>query len=326
MKRSKIVLCLIICLFSCSFLIMGVFAASNFISLSVNSSLNYVPEEPKNISVIASNSSYGTASGGGEYEIGETATLTATLSNNCVFYGWQTDEGEIVSSSLNYSFVVESSTSSSYTALFDYYDVATLSYLITTSGDTASLRIVNIIENFDSNTYFPSYINQNGTQYAVTSINFEGLEIYGIKIFIPSTISNVIHATFYTDELVFIEGGNTETIENLELNPLENNYEVLIRIPSSVQNIINITINSDVFCMEFAKNSSINIIRDIYGYSTFNTILFNSQVPTEFNNVTFYGNLDAYVPENLISEYQDLLSTASIAGTLTVQSNSSYTN
>ena len=63
-----------------------------------------ISTEPLNITVSVSTTQAGTVSGGGEYQFGETCTVTATPNAGYTFTGW-TENGIVVSSDLAYSFV-----------------------------------------------------------------------------------------------------------------------------------------------------------------------------------------------------------------------------
>ncbi len=59
-----------------------------------------------NVTVTASNDSYGTVSGGGEYSPGTSVTVTATPATDCVFVNW-TKNGMEVSTSASYTFTAQ---------------------------------------------------------------------------------------------------------------------------------------------------------------------------------------------------------------------------
>ena len=59
-----------------------------------------------NVTVTASNDSYGTVSGGGEYSPGTSVTVTATPATDCVFVNW-TKNGTEVSTSASYTFTAQ---------------------------------------------------------------------------------------------------------------------------------------------------------------------------------------------------------------------------
>ena len=70
----------------------------------------YVGDGQTNISATANNTVYGTVSGGGKYNLGETVTLVATPGNGCRFLHW-TSGGNIVSTDAELSFVAKHDTS-----------------------------------------------------------------------------------------------------------------------------------------------------------------------------------------------------------------------
>lgn len=63
-----------------------------------------IPTEPVNITVSANPAQAATVSGGGSFQFGETCTVTATPNTGYTFIGW-TENGNLVSSDLSYSFV-----------------------------------------------------------------------------------------------------------------------------------------------------------------------------------------------------------------------------
>ena len=93
-----------------------------------------IPTEPVNITVSASPTYGGTVSGGGEYQFGETCTLTAVPNSGYTFIGW-TENGVVVTNDLTYIF----------TATADRDLVANFAYTIEI-GTAVS-----------TNNYLPSY-------------------------------------------------------------------------------------------------------------------------------------------------------------------------
>ncbi len=75
------------------------------------------------VTVEANNTSFGSVSGGGSYDIGDTVTLTATRSGSNTFLAWATslkpNEMEIVSTSETYSFELSPDSPRTYYALFN---------------------------------------------------------------------------------------------------------------------------------------------------------------------------------------------------------------
>ena len=59
------------------------------------------------VTVTSDNTQHGTVSGGGEFNYGQTCTVTATPAEGYMFTGW-TQNGEVISSSSSYSFIVNS--------------------------------------------------------------------------------------------------------------------------------------------------------------------------------------------------------------------------
>jgi len=60
----------------------------------------------RTITVSANNADYGSVSGGGNYLVGESVTVTATPAEGCVFVNWTDANGNQVSTSANYTFNV----------------------------------------------------------------------------------------------------------------------------------------------------------------------------------------------------------------------------
>ena len=66
-----------------------------------------IPTEPVNITVGVNPAQAGTASGGGEYQFGETCTVSVRANANYTFTGW-TENGTVVSTDLSFSFTATS--------------------------------------------------------------------------------------------------------------------------------------------------------------------------------------------------------------------------
>ncbi|MBQ7977436.1 MAG: InlB B-repeat-containing protein, partial [Clostridia bacterium] len=103
----------------------------------------------KTISVASNNSSFGSVSGGGEYENGATATLIATPNAGYKFKGWSTDgENSIISTANPYTITVTDD--ATYTAVFEIK-----TYNITFNANNSNLgSIYNHYTTFEhGNTY-----------------------------------------------------------------------------------------------------------------------------------------------------------------------------
>ena len=141
-------------------------SGSNYALLSQKNQLVVTKQtsssEPVTITVSANPEEGGTVTGGGEYQSGETCTVTATPNGEYVFAGW-TEDGTLVSSDMSYSF----------TATADRNLVANFIIAIEIGTDVAS------------HTYLPSYCSYKysmteqiytaeelGTAGKITSIAF----------------------------------------------------------------------------------------------------------------------------------------------------------
>ena len=119
-----------------------------------------ISTEPVNITVSVNPAQAGTVSGGGEYDFGETCTLSVTPNEGYYFTGW-TENGEMVSSELEFSFsaisdgafvanfirgieIGESSGNNTYLPSFNYYNYS-LTQQIYTSGEIGSAGTINWI-------------------------------------------------------------------------------------------------------------------------------------------------------------------------------------
>ena len=78
-------------------------AYSFMVTMDRNLVANFMP--PLNITAVASPSEYGSVSGAGAYDYGTECTLTATANEGYTFINW-TENGEVVSTETEYSFVV----------------------------------------------------------------------------------------------------------------------------------------------------------------------------------------------------------------------------
>ena len=107
--------------------------------------------EPVNITVSANPSQAATVSGGGEYTFGQTCTVTATPNNGYIFTGW-TENGNVVSSDLSFSF----------TAVSDRTLVANF------------IQAVEIGQGTSTHNYLPSY---NYYNYSMTEQIYTASEI-----------------------------------------------------------------------------------------------------------------------------------------------------
>ena len=110
-----------------------------------------ISTEPVNITVSVSPVQAGTVSGGGEYAVGETCTVTVIPNTGYTFMGW-TENGTVVSNDLSYSF----------TAVNDRNLVATF------------IQAVEIGEATTTHNYLPSY---NYYNYSLTQQIYTAAEI-----------------------------------------------------------------------------------------------------------------------------------------------------
>lgn len=110
-----------------------------------------ISTEPVNITVSVSPAQAGTVSGGGEYAVGETCTVTVTPNTGHTFMGW-TENGTVVSNDLSYSF----------TAANDRNLVATF------------IQAVEVGQATTTNNYLPSY---NYYNYSLTQQIYTAAEI-----------------------------------------------------------------------------------------------------------------------------------------------------
>ena len=137
-------------------------STSNNAVLSVKNQLvvtkETIPTGPFNITVSINPAQAGTVSGGGEYQYGETCTVTATPNSNFVFLGW-TENGTVVSNELTYSFAAvadrdlvanfiytieigEGTTTHNYLPSYSYYKQA-LTQQIYTTEEIGTAGILN---------------------------------------------------------------------------------------------------------------------------------------------------------------------------------------
>ena len=110
-----------------------------------------ISTEPVYITVSANPAQAATVTGGGEYQFGQTCTVTATPNTGYTFSGW-TENGNVVSTDLSYSF----------TAMADRTLVANF------------IQAIEIGENSSTNNYLPSY---NYYNYSMTEQIYTAQEI-----------------------------------------------------------------------------------------------------------------------------------------------------
>ena len=113
------------------------------------------------VTVASENTEYGTVSGGGEFNFGQTCTVTATPVDGYMFAGW-TQDGEVVSGNATYTFIVTSDmnlvanfaegtmigdggdATSNYLPSYNYYDYS-LSQQIYTAAELGSAGLITSI-------------------------------------------------------------------------------------------------------------------------------------------------------------------------------------
>ncbi|MEL7570817.1 MAG: InlB B-repeat-containing protein, partial [Eubacteriaceae bacterium] len=141
---------------------------SNNISYSVRSAIigelraNFV--DSCNITVISNNTSYGTVSGGGQYDFDQTATITATPAAGCYFVGWYENSVKYYS---YYKSTFPMTHDRIITAVFAPIPTPTI-YSIAASGyDSITLKWYPC----DGATYYQVYraTSPNGTYYMESS-------------------------------------------------------------------------------------------------------------------------------------------------------------
>ena len=274
---------------------------------------------PITITVNENNKTMGTATGGGDYRIGETVSIQASLNSNMVFFGWEDENGDIISNEPNYSFVLSENSSTTYTALFDnshyendtnptYYtvDIANPNddggYHFSIGADFESI--------FTDTIYFPSVVNIDGINYLISSISGGAYDI-GMDVsnlVFPSTVKSITDMNIYSTTIIFAKNSKLQAIENVNFN---SESLVLSEIPASLTSIINVTLNSTTIdSITFEENSKLSRVElTVYSY-ILNDIVFTSLEPPTSVNVEFYGNLfgNIYVPDESIEEYKTAFS------------------
>lgn len=158
---------------------------------------------------VTSYSSYGTVEGGGEYNEGETATITVTPNCGYRFIYWRNDNFETVSTESTFSFIVTSSIS--LTAIYsDCIPITapsgqTLFYRLDCENHTAEV----ICEDYSTPRYttfpagdltIPASVDYLGVTYTITGISSyafsECTDLTSVSI--PNTVTSIGQGAFYS--------------------------------------------------------------------------------------------------------------------------------
>lgn len=267
---------------------------------------------PITITVYENDSTMGNATGSGDYNIGSTVFLQAELNPNMVFFGWEDENGDIISSELNYSFVLLESSSTTYTALFEnldypYNNINTSSpneyggYTITLGSSIAGADVTGM-----GILYFPSVVNVDGANYLVSSIDGNGYDILEDipKVIFPSTVKSISYLKIYCSTVSFAKNSQLQILENITFWADE---LVLSEIPASLTTIHFVTMNSSIISpIVFEDNSQITSVDMQVNGNILNDIVFTSLEPPTHKGIVFYGNLlgNIYVPDESIEIYK----------------------
>ena len=157
------------------------------------------------VSALSSNTDLATTNGSGLYQIGDMVTLSATSTNDFDFLGWYLNDanGELVSSSLEYSFEVTEESPLTYYAVFEEANgYLTYTYNSPTTGEATLRRCASGA----TNIVIPSQIYRSGVPYEVTALynasSFSSGAFYQAgntlqSVTIPETISSLGYYAFY---------------------------------------------------------------------------------------------------------------------------------
>lgn len=173
--------------------------------------------EVKNLNVYSSNTTYGSVSYSGINSIGNTITLTASVEPNGVFYGWRAEslDGEYMSGDLEYSYVVEQNSPTTIYGVFEGY---------TTSGDfsfkfndpATGEASIDQYKGTSSEVVIPSVVNNNGTQYIVTTLVDDAFaaNINIETVILPSSLKTLGSSFRYDGPFVGVDDCETGLFED----------------------------------------------------------------------------------------------------------------
>ena len=189
-----------------------------------------ISTEPVNITVSASPAQAATVSGGGEYPFGETCTVTATPNTGYTFTGW-TENGEVVSSDLSYSFAAVADrdlvatfiqaieigtgeTTHNYLPSYSYYKQALTQQIYTaeeigTSGTITSIAFYN--EGAERTRTYDFYLKATTKSSFSSSIDWITMEASD-KVFSGSVTMTANAWTFITLDTPFEYDGNSNIV------------------------------------------------------------------------------------------------------------------
>ena len=159
------------------------------------------------VTVEANETSLGSVSGGGSYDIGETVTLTATPSGSNKFLAWATsldpNEMEIVSTSATYSFELSLDSPRTYYALFyqttsTSQTVGNLKYTFYNEAKLASVT-GTISDDLSGALEIPSVVQSGENSYKIFSIGEEAFYFCEnlTSISIPEGVVEIGDYTFW---------------------------------------------------------------------------------------------------------------------------------
>lgn len=171
------------------------------------------------ITAIASSSEYGSVSGSGEYDIGETVTLVATPQDIGKFIEWRANSatGDIVSTNATYSFELTALSETTYYAIFEDIIIEdfTFNNLTSNTGEVSSYSgtalEVEIPSSYSTVVKDGETIFIEGDTYTVTAIA-DGVFAHGVffeasftSIILPDTLKTIGRAAFsFCSELEYI--------------------------------------------------------------------------------------------------------------------------
>ncbi len=112
--------------------------------------------------VTAKAGSGGSVSGGGNYIIGNTATLTATADNGATFVGWYDSDGNLVSSSESYTFTVTKAVTLKAKFAYTVTAVASRSGNVSGAGTCIVGKSITLKASSDSGAKFSGWYDTSG--------------------------------------------------------------------------------------------------------------------------------------------------------------------
>jgi len=252
------------------------------------------------VALDSSDENKGTVAGEGTFEWGTSVTITATAKEGYTFDGWQDENGQIISYSLNYVFEMPKE-NLVYTALWKegtegltYTHLSDGTYAVTGGGDTQNLIIPATHEG----------IKVTVIQYgAFSGKNFESLRFAhsnNILVIESNAFNGGIRKIVFPQNKIAVESGAFNYTKTMELLNYSFEYGLSLSQANLVTvSIIDAVIPANIF-QNFSKLKQVDFINQVQSIGSYAFADCTSLSEINLNGVTTIGNY-AFSGSGLIS-------------------------